>query len=134
MNFFGWIPNVISRALDSIWNGSKSNEQSPTQWISKTNYAVNLGVFRFVSFSLFIISFLLFVSFNKAVKLYVISVNFLNLTFETTRSKIDLDHPLFLSIAADNVKELPITLKYTIYSTMTLWQMLEIYIRHISPM
>ena len=66
--------------------------------------------------------FLLFVSFNKAVKLYVISVNFLNLTFETTRSKIDLDHPLFLSIAADNVKELPLTLKYTIYSTMSLWQ------------
>ena len=66
--------------------------------------------------------FLLFVSFNKAVKLYVISVNFLNLTFETTWSKIDLDHQLFLSIAADNVKELPLTLKYTIYSTMSLWQ------------
>ena len=70
-------------------------------------------------FGLYLSHFLLFlptisfVSFNKAVKLYVISVHFLSLTFETTWSKIELDHQLFLSIAADNVKELPLSLKYT---------------------
>ena len=122
LNFFGWIPNVISRALDSIWNGSKSHEQSPTQWIKQNrlcSQSWRVSVCIFLTLYHF---FLLFVSFNEAVKLYVISVNLLNLTSETTWSKIDLDHQLFLSIAADNVKELPLTLKYTVYILLWLYE------------
>ena len=36
LSSFGWISKVMSRALDSIWNGSKSHEQSPTQWIKQS--------------------------------------------------------------------------------------------------
>ena len=44
---------------------------------------------HFVSF---LPTIVLFVSFNKAIKLYVIYVHLLNLTFETMLNKMDLDH------------------------------------------
>ena len=91
LSSFGWISKVMSRALDSIWNESKSHEQSPTQWIKQNQLCSQSWRVLFCIFHTLYYFFLLFVSFNKAVRLYVISVNFLNQTFETTWSKIDLD-------------------------------------------
>ena len=91
LSSFGWISKVMSRGLDSIWNESKSHEQSPTQWIKQNQLCSQSWRVSFCIFHTSYYFFLPFVSFNKAVRLYVISVNSLNLTFETTWSQIDLD-------------------------------------------
>ena len=95
LSSFGWIQQVTSKVLDSIWNGRKSLEQGTKPPMNKAIKKMYLIFFVKKSLACFVtfvcISLTLYNFFVKKFHFY----DFLNLTFETAWSKITRNTSLF---------------------------------------